>query len=323
MNHDDAVTGQLQAITVASAGVLVPVDGATTKFEPLISTSTQAMQIPADKVNGQPDIMGLLRSFKNEGKSLTIAARLTGPAKTAFPDGPPKEEKPKEENKDDAAGNGDKPADKPADSAAATDKPAETPAVPQLKESAGPINVIVVADADMLEDRFWVNVQDFFGQRVVVPTANNADFVVNALDNLTGSSALIGLRSRSEGARPFTVVQAMQQDASSRYSEKEQQLQDQLKDTQKKLSDLKSGDGKSAQAVLTPEQSKAIEGFQAQLLQTREQLLDVQRSLKEGINKLQGEVQFVDIALVPLLVAFIAIMVGLMRLRYRRASAKN
>jgi predicted nuclease with TOPRIM domain len=111
----------------------------------------------------------------------------------------------------------------------------------------------------------------------------------------------------------------MQQEASSRYSEKEQQLQDQLKDTQKKLSDLRTGaDSKTGQVVLTAEQSKEIEGFQAQLLKTRAQLRDVQRSLKEGINRLQAQVQFLDIALVPLLIAIVAIVVGFMRLRYRR-----
>ena len=319
MNHEDAVTGQLQSITVASAGVLEPIEGATTKFEPLIQTSSQSMKVPADKVSGTPDILGLLRSFKSDGKPLTIAARITGPAKTAFPDGPPKDEKkdeakPDEAKKDAAATPASASADKPEDK---KDDPA---AAPEVKESAAPINVILVADADMLEDRFWVNAQDFFGQRVIVPTANNGDFVINALDNLTGSSALIGLRSRSEGSRPFTVVRAMQQEASSRYSQKEQELQDQLKDTQKKLSDLRSGggDAKTGQVVLSAEQTKAIEGFQQQLLQTRQQLREVQRSLNEGINRLQMKVQFVDIALVPLLVAIAAIVVGIMRLRYRR-----
>jgi ABC-type uncharacterized transport system involved in gliding motility auxiliary subunit len=319
MDHADAVTGQLQTITMASAGVLEPVDGATTKMEPLIQTSSQSMKVPADKVSGTPDILGLLRGFKSEGKPLTVAARVTGPAKTAFPDGPPKEEKKDEakgDEKKDEAKAADEKKDEPA--AGAADKP-DDKAAPQLTESTGPINVILVADSDMLEDRFWVNVQDFFGQRVVVPTANNGDFVINALDNLTGSSALIGLRSRNDADRPFTVVRAMQQEASSRYSEKEQQLQDQLKDTQKKLSDLRTGaDSKTGQVVLTAEQSKEIEGFQAQLLKTRAQLRDVQRSLKEGINRLQAQVQFLDIALVPLLIAIVAIVVGFMRLRYRR-----
>ncbi|MGV8442238.1 Gldg family protein, partial [Pseudomonas aeruginosa] len=36
-----------------------------------------------------------------------------------------------------------------------------------LKEARN-INVIVVADTDLLSDRMWVQVQDFFGQRAVV-----------------------------------------------------------------------------------------------------------------------------------------------------------
>ncbi|MFN7193214.1 MAG: ABC transporter, partial [Rhodospirillales bacterium] len=112
--------------------------------------------ISVDEVRTQPDPAALLANFKPSGTSLALAARSRGQSKSAFAEAP----------------------------AVAEGQPARTAA--HLAQSTGPINVIVVADTDMLEDRFWVQVQDFFGQRVATPAAYNGDFVVNAVDNLLG-----------------------------------------------------------------------------------------------------------------------------------------
>jgi ABC-type uncharacterized transport system involved in gliding motility auxiliary subunit len=223
LNQDDAITAQLQVINLATSGILTATADATTKFEPLISTSAQSEPIPVDKVMGNPpDIMSLLREFKPTGQSLTLAARITGPVKSAFPDGPPKPE-------------AKTPDGKPADA-----KPA-APAAAGLTESKTPIDVIVVADTDLLQDRFWAQQSDFFGERVTQESANNAGFVVNSLDALTGSSGLIGLRSRGISDRPFTLIKDLQDDADSRFAEQEQALNDKLKATERQLTELRHG----------------------------------------------------------------------------------
>jgi len=293
MNRDDAVTGELQTLNLATAGALEPLDGATTKFEPLVSSSSQTMAVPAAKVSGNPDILALLRGFKTDGKTRVLAARITGPVKSAFPDGAPK---------------------------AAEGEDAK-PAAPHLASSETPINVILVADTDLLEDRFWVQVQQFFGQRMAMPNANNADLVVNALDNLTGSGGLIALRSRGVSERPFTVVRDLQQDAESRFRAKEEELQTRLKETEKKLADLKKAGQEGGPAIVTPEQARDIESFRIDLLRTRAELRDVQRSLRQDIDRLQGLVRFVNIGLMPILVALLAIGLGIWRLRRRRNGA--
>lgn len=291
MNRDDAVTGELQALNLATAGALEPLDGATTKFEPLVSSSSQTMAVPAAKVSGNPDILGLLRGFKTDGKTRVLAARITGPVKSAFPEGAPK----------------------PIDGSEAK------PAAPHLAASETPINVILIADTDLLEDRFWVQVQQFFGQRMAMPNANNADLVVNALDNLTGSGGLIALRSRGVSERPFTVVRDLQQDAESRFRAKEEELQTRLKETEKKLADLKKAGQEGGPAIVTPEQARDIESFRIDLLRTRAELRDVQRSLRQDIERLQAVIRFINIGLMPILVALLAIGLGIWRLRRRRA----
>ena len=299
LNHDELATGDLDQINMATAGILDPLKDAKTSFVPLIQTSTQSEEIPADKVAGMPDVAGLLDGFKASGQRMTLAARITGSASTAFPDGPPKakDEKP-DASKDDAT----------------KDEAKQEPAA-QIKEAKEPINVIVVADTDILDDRFWAQVQDFFGQQVIVPTAGNGDFVANALEVLSGGNDLISLRSRGTAARPFVRVQEIQREAEATYRSTEKALEDKLKETEGKIKDIQQN--KEGGVTLTSEQTQAIESFRGEMLRTRAQLREVQRALRQDIDRLKTRLEFFDIALVPILVGIAALVLGAIRLRRR------
>ncbi len=298
LNRSDMITADLSHIDLASAGILTPLPGAKTTFEPLIWTSRDSSKIPVDKLDGMPDVAGLLADFKPSGKRYILAAHVTGMVDTAFPGGPPK-------------GAPNAPAAKPG-----AVKGAAGPG--WLKQSAHPINVVVVADTDMLDDRLWVQSQNFFGQQVIVPIANNGDFVANAIDVLAGGQDLIGLRSRGTATRPFEVVDRLQRQAQARYSAEEQGLQAKLKDTEAQLANLTGKNEAGAPAALSSEQSKAVENFRAEMLQTRRQLRDVQAALRSKIQELKEKLEFLDIALVPIIVAAAAIIVGAVRVRRRR-----
>jgi ABC-type uncharacterized transport system involved in gliding motility auxiliary subunit len=297
LTHDDLITADLTQINMASAGILDKLPDAKTSFTPLISTSMDSMAIPVATVQGAPDPAGMLRDFQPGGKQLVLAAHVTGPADTAFPDGPP-------------------PPDK-KDDKAATPPPAPAP---QLKTAAQPINIVVVADTDILDDRFWVQVQDFFGQRVAVPVANNGDFVANAVDMLSGGADLISLRSRGTSARPFTLVENIQHAADTKYEQSEKSLEDRLKDTQAKMKSLRDAGGKPGVAP-DAAQNEAIENFRSQLLATRQQLRQVQLAEREDINRLKAWLEFFDIALIPILVAIAAATVGIIRVRRHKRRA--
>jgi ABC-type uncharacterized transport system involved in gliding motility auxiliary subunit len=325
LNREDMITADLSHIMMASSGIIEPLDSAKTKIEPLITTSTDSTKIPAEKLIGLPDVAGLLSQFKPDNKRYILAAHVTGSADTAFPDGPPK---PPEPAKPEAAAKpeatdppeSEAPA-KAAETTQASGKPAVTPAADWLKASAQPINIVVVADTDMLDDRFWMQNQDFFGQRIAIPTANNGDFVANAVEVLAGGNDLVGLRSRGTSARPFQVVDRIERDAQERYSAEEKALQQNLKDTQAKLADLTGKDQANAPTTLSPEQTKTIEEFRANILQTRRQLRDVQSALRSDIGRLRHWLEFLDIALIPIIVAAVAIILGVVRLKRRSRRA--
>lgn len=304
-DRENIVTAQLGAINVATAGALSPVEGASTEFTPLIRSSNEAMLFERMHVQFMPDPAQLLADFAATGESYVMAARVSGPAETAFPDGPPPPE-------DDAAAN---------DPAAAGEDEGEdaAPALPEGHRAAsdGPINVLIVADSDVLSDRFWVQAGNFIGQDVVVPVADNGAFAVNALDVYAGSSELIGLRSRRTSDRPFTVVRALERQAEERFRETEEMLQAQVRETEAQLAELQVG-GDGSQPVLTPEQQESIAAFRERLVSTRRQLREVQLALRRDIERLGSGLQFLNVALVPILVALVGLVVALLRARRRR-----
>ena len=203
----------IERLNLASAGSLAKAEGATTEVAPIVTTSDKAMQIGTDSLGPTPDAVGLLRNYKPEGK-LVLAARVSGKANSAFPDGAPKAAEAKK----------DEPAPKPGvkevinkgaakgAEAKGSDKAGEPAAPAKPGVASGNLNVIVIADTDLLNDQFWVEVRDFLGQQVAIPNAHNSAFVLAALENLSGSDALISLRGRGIIDRPFELVERLRRD---------------------------------------------------------------------------------------------------------------
>lgn len=314
----ETITSELESLNMADAGAIGLKPDAKVTMTPLVFTSGQSMLLDTEKLKDKPDFFGILRDFQPGGKPLVLAARIAGEVPTAFPDGQPK---------DDAKKDDDKAADAKPDAKPDTKKDeAPKPLThPHLAKSNGPINAVIIADTDMLQDRFWVSVQDVFGQAVQVPISNNMDLVSNSLDYLTGSQDLIGLRARGVSQRPFERVVALQRDAEVRLRNKEQELQKQQEDTQRKLMELQRPAQYGADApntpgtvILTPAQQEEINKFKTELLRIRRDLRAVQLDLRQDISRLQTQLWFFDIALVPLLVALIAVGLGFVRIRHRR-----
>ena len=155
-----------------------------------------------------------------------------------------------------------------------------------------------------------------------IPNAANGSFVTNALDNLTGSNDLISIRNRGSFSRPFTLVKAIQQEAEQQYRQKEQLLQERLRSTERKIQKLQSDKQDKTALILSPEQQKEIERFRQELLSTRKELRSVQHELQKNIEGLEGTLKFVNIGLMPLVIAVGGVFFGLGRAR-RQKKAKT
>ena len=292
--RDEAILAQLSAIVVTNAGAFETTkDGVT--LRPLLTASGNAVLIDAAAAaDRNADPRRLLSGLKRVDKPPVLAARLSGTVDSAFPDGPP------------APAAGTTPEAAPA---AKTEAKTEA-----LKRSVKPLNVILVGDADMLMDRNWIQQQNVLGQQIAQAFANNGDFLINALEQMAGGAALSDLRGRGVSWRPFELIQQMEAEADQRYRAKEQQLTQELKDTEQKLAQLPRAP-EGSNDVLTPEQAKTIEGFRAQLLTIRSELRDVQFALRRNVDDLKNWITAVNVGVVPLLVAIIALIFAMRRPR--------
>jgi ABC-type uncharacterized transport system involved in gliding motility auxiliary subunit len=293
ISHNDPATADLQQVTVASSGYLTTQPGAAIEFTPLLSSSAQSGLIPVDKVKS-PDPAAILAGFQPAGGPRVIAARVHGMLKSAFASPPPLP-------------------------APAAGQPAPAPRPPQLMETKAPANLVLVADSDILADRFWVQRGDFFGQQQITPISDNGAFVANLIGTLAGGDALIGLRARGAAIRPFDLIVRMQAAAEARYQRTEETLQHHLDDTEKQLQQLRQGDTGKEQAVITPAQRDAIDAARREIVQTRGQLRAVQLELNRDIERLQTELLLFNVVLVPVLVALGAIGFAVVRRRRRMA----
>ena len=322
ISRTDLVTSNLNRLNLASAGSINLMEGAQLKGEPLFWTTLESQLVDVKHVSGQrPDIQGMVERFEPSGKQKILAMRLSGAVKSAFPDGPPQSK----ESGNQVAQEGDKPKDSEEVSEVAKGE-AKPKLKPHVAESQVPLNLILVADSDLLSDAFWVQAREFFGRRFSVPVANNGDFVLNAVENLSGASDLIGLRSRGTARRPFTKVEAMAKAAQQQFQAEEQRLMRQLEETEKKILGLQGGPVGSAkgdaveQRKLTPEQEAEIKKFTEEMLATRRALRQVRHNLKKDIEGLRNKLSFLNIALVPILVTVAAGGLGAARMRRRRRS---
>ena len=274
-NNEDVTLSSLETINVSTAGILDVLDQRSTQVDVLMASSEYAMPIERLRLKMLGDPSELLPDFQATGLVYPVAVRITGAAKSQYP----------------VTVDGD-------DSVLST----------------GQLNVIVVADTDILTDRLWVQLQDFFGQRIVSPWANNGDFFTNAVDNLTGSSALISIRSRGRFSRPFEVVQDLRREAEASYLNSANDLQAQLAETERQLGELESSRDEQNLMSLSPEQEAALVRFQQEKLRIRKALRNVRHQLDKDIEMLGSTLKFMNIVLMPLVLTFILLVLKYLRL---------
>ena len=310
----DVVTGNLGNVAFGTPGYLEPAEGATTAFTPLITTTPRAALFTGERIDAATasDPRELLDEYAPRDRAYTMVARVSGKVGTAFPGGRPLPEpdgEPGEEPAETGEGGGTGEAGAAPEAAA------------HVSESAGDVQILLVADADMLADRFWVVVEEFLGNRLAVPSAANNALVINALDNLTGSGDLIGVRNRGTFTRPFTRVAALRQRAERAYRAKEQELIARLEETERRLGELEEGNQGNDGVILTDAQRDELVGFRRERVRIRKDLREVRRQLRADIEGLESWLKFANIGLVPILIGIGGLVAGLVQVRRRRAAA--
>jgi ABC-type uncharacterized transport system involved in gliding motility auxiliary subunit len=281
MNSDDVVSADLGVVNFSSSGWLQLEEGGSTQVEVLVHSSENAAPIDSSRLRFLANPADLLTGFNPTGDRYALAVRISGQAASAYEQAP-----------------------EGLDSSALLAKSGEQG-----------INVILFADTDILTDRLWVQKQAFLGQNLVNAFADNGNIVINAVDNLLGNRDLISIRTRASSVRPFERVDALQLQAEREYRATEERLQQELADTERKLTELQATRNGEDLLVLSDEQQAEVKRFMERKLEIRRDLRQVQHDLQVDIDNLGTRLKLFNIALVPLLVIVAAVIYSLHRRR--------
>jgi len=305
INREDIVTADANNIFLVFAGAFSGSPATGLKETTLLHSSANSQLV--DAMTAQFGGEQIVKDFKSSNTEQALAIRLTGKFKTAFPDGKPKAEEP-------PPAEGEKKEEKKPDEAKEAG----------LKESKEDGAVILVGDADFIQDQ--IAVQEMMnpfggGQRMVMPANGNLAFVQGAIEQLSGDSNLIAVRSRASRERQFTVVKEMQAKAESAFQDKIKSLETSLQEAQTKLNELQQakGDQGGQKFILSPEQQKEIANFRAKEREVKVQLKEERKRLRAGIDSLENRIKWMNIALMPLLVAGAGVALAVIRNKRRAA----
>lgn len=286
VDPDDAVTGGLSRLAFASAGALTFDESRGTTWTPLVWSGERSAEVDAARLAFFPDPSEFVAGYVASGGSRTIAGRLTGPARSAFADAP-------DADPDD----GDAPAS---------------------------LNVMVLSDCDFLADRWWVQ-EMRLGNMVLgyQKQSDNADLLINAMDNMAGSSDLITLRARGKFTRPFTLVEEIQRNAERQYLAEAKDLEEERRSVEARIRELQQERPDAGDLILTPEQEAEVQKFRDQLAETNAQLRGVRYNLRKDVEDLGLTLKVANTVLAPALVALGAVGLGAYRSFRRRRDQRT
>jgi ABC-type uncharacterized transport system involved in gliding motility auxiliary subunit/ABC-type transport system involved in multi-copper enzyme maturation permease subunit len=287
------VTAGFDAVLVAHSGYLEPAPGAQITFTPLLRSSTKAAPLSADKARDANPYL-LADQIKPTGVSYTIAAAIEGHFRTAFPNGKP------------AAPEGAGTASEP------------DPWVLGLKESKTTSHVIVIADADFLNDAMAYTAITRRGNAVLArPRNNNGALLANCLDYLSGSSALLAIGAKGQAIRPFVRIHQLKRAAEDTFRDEVRSLNTRLAQIDEEISDLNRQAAQGGQSVVSERALTAIRRAEKEQSNLRARRLEIQEQLQLAISAMNQRLTLLNLAVVPLLVTIGGILFWAFRTRRR------
>jgi ABC-type uncharacterized transport system involved in gliding motility auxiliary subunit len=299
IDKDDVATSQIDNIWLPLCGAFTGTPVAGLKETVLLRSSKESQLVDAMLANFAGESM--MQDFKRSGVNYNLAIRLTGKFKTAFPDGAPQDKK-------DEKPEGDK-------------KPAEKKPGDSLKETKDDNAVVLFGDADMLYDPFTIRrIDSPFGAMQMAMNAN-LNLAQNLVEQMTGDSNLIAIRSRATLSRPFTRVKEMEVAANDRFQSEIKRLKDSAAEAQRKINEMQAQKkDKDQRFILSPEQRTELEKLRKEEGESRKRLKQVQKDLRKEVVSLQTRLKWINILAVPLAVAATGIVIAIVN--RRKTSAK-
>ena len=305
--HDNVITGELNLVRFLFPGVLKKVvdpneeknSGAKIERTPLVMTSNKGNTF---SIGGAYELMfidpaNLMRKFTDGTEPVAMGYLLTGRLKGSFPNGIDVE----------VAADSNDPTAKVKDP--------NDPNSPKVRHIAGLTEatedcaVVVFSDVDFITDNMAYQTS-FFGKMVV---GDNSTLLMNAVDDLSGSSDLVSIRSRGNFKRPFLVVDEIEKQAEAETAEEVEKINLQIAGFQGELQSILASAKQGQEEVIGSSIVQKKKDLELKILQAQRQLRQVKMTRRERIEQLGNRLRQANMLGAPAVILLIAIVLGLRR----------
>jgi len=295
--EDNVITAELNQVRILFSGVLKKVADSNEAKEsdlnikrtPLITTSNRGGTFT---ISSPYELMildgpSLMQKFADGTEPMTMGYLITGRLKSSFPDGIKVDSKSPDPND-------------PNETVTTTRQ------VTGLKEAKEDCAVVVFSDVDFISDNMAYQ-SSFFGKVVV---GDNATLMLNAIDDLSGSSDLVSIRSRGNFKRPFTVVDEIERKAEAETAEEVEKINLQIAGFQGELQSILASAKEGQEEVIGSSIVQKKQQVELKIHQAQRQLRQVKMTRREKIEHLGNQLRQANMLAAPMVILIIAIVLG-------------
>ncbi len=303
-NEDRVMTADLNMVTVLFAGVLKETENKSedVTVSPLVTTTDRGnewtVENPFELRRMDPE--AFMRRFVDGTEPVSLGCLITGKLSSAFPGGI---EVAVEKDDDESGDSEDDKAEQP-----------ETKRLTGLDKAQADCAVAVFTDVDFMSDMLAFR-RTMFGDMAM---GDNSAMLVNTIEDLSGSSELISIRSRGNFQRPFEVVDRIEAEAEEATADEEAKIQAEIEGFENQLQEiLASSQGKEQELIGSSILEKKKE-LEYKIRQAQKQLREVKMQRREKIESLGNTLRNVNMLAAPAIILVIAIVLGVYRSMRKR-----
>ncbi|MHC4913339.1 MAG: Gldg family protein, partial [Planctomycetota bacterium] len=311
-NSENVITAELNQVRFLFPGVLREVADPNQQQvgpierTPIITTTNKgnSWSISSPFELAVLDPAALMDKFIDGTEPVAMGYRLTGKFSTSFPDGIEIEVQiPEDEPTEDAEESSDEEKTKKIKKR-----------ITGLTESAEDCAVVVFADVDFMSD--MLAYREFFFGKVVA--GDNSALMLNAIDDLQGSSDLISVRSRGNFRRPFIRIDEIEKQAEAETAEEEARINAEITGFQTELSSIAASAQEGQQEVIGSSILQKKQDLELKIHQAKRRLREVKMKRRERIEHLGNMLRNFNMLMAPAVILIIAIVLGIRRSARKR-----
>ena len=302
-NRDVVITAPLNNVRVLFAGVFnesgPPDDlnaGGHIERTPLMMTTAKgnSFKLESSYEIAMLDPAALMKSFIDGNKPVIMGYMLTGRFKSSFPDGISVEP--------------EKISDDPNEPRRAGVH------VTGLTEAAANCIVVVFSDVDFITDAMAYD-NTIFGKLVV---GDNSALLINTVDDLSGSSELISIRSRGGVRRPFTAVDRIEAQADAETAKEVAGINAEIAGFEEELKTLVTSTNEEQKQIIGTSIVQKTKDIELKKLNARNRLRQVNMKKRDRIEHLGNLLRAFNMLAAPAVILVIAVALGIRRSAMKR-----